>query len=212
MDQVFSLICRKDPGNEAVVLENPKSEDFQIARSMLFPGLLKTLTEHRSTGVSNGVKLFECSDVVLQDHGQNGGKPSDTGARNERRFAAVYTGSRSGFEIIHGLLDRVMQLLDVAPSEEYSPEGAAQAKALRKAGRPTATNGEYSIAEDPNLAPADSSGTFFPGRGAMVLYRKSKQVPWKKIGFLGTLHPRVIKNFELSFPASAIELTIQEFE
>lgn len=35
------------------------------------------------------------------------------GARNERRLCALYCGKSSGFEIIHGLLDRVMQLLGV---------------------------------------------------------------------------------------------------
>lgn len=175
---------------------------------MLFPGLLKTLSEHQDMKFSSGVKLFECSDVVLMD---TSGK-SDTGSRNERRFAAIYTGPKSGFEIIHGLLDRLMQLLDVAPSVEYTAEGAAQASNLRRPGKPVAANGEYSIAEDMEFAPADSSGTFFPGRGAMVLYRKNKTDNWRKIGFLGVLHPQVLKNFDLSFPASALELIVQGFE
>ncbi len=205
---MFLHLRRKNPGNEAVVLANPKTQEFQIARSMLFPGLLKTLSEHRSMGFASGVKLFECSDVVLMD---TTGK-SDTGSRNERRFAAVYTGPKSGFEIIHGLLDRLMQLLDIAPSEEYTAEGAAQARKLRRPGKPVASNGEYAIAEDLELAPMDSSGTFFPGRGAKVLYRKKATDEWKKIGFLGVLHPQVLKNFELTFPTSALELIVQGFE
>ena len=40
---------------------------------------------------------------------------SDVGARNERRLCAVNYNKSPGFEVIHGLLDRVMQLLEVPP-------------------------------------------------------------------------------------------------
>lgn len=39
----------------------------------------------------------------------------DVGARNSRRFCAVYYNRSPGFEVIHGLLDRTMQLLEVKP-------------------------------------------------------------------------------------------------
>lgn len=39
--------------------------------------------------------------------------PPDVGARNSRRFCAVYYNKSPGFEVIHGLLDRTMQLLEV---------------------------------------------------------------------------------------------------
>ena len=35
------------------------------------------------------------------------------GARNERRLCAVYYSKTSGFEVIHGLLDRLMLLLGI---------------------------------------------------------------------------------------------------
>jgi phenylalanyl-tRNA synthetase beta chain len=38
------------------------------------------------------------------------------GARNERHLAAIFYNKSPGFEIIHGLLDRVMQLLEVSDS------------------------------------------------------------------------------------------------
>lgn len=37
----------------------------------------------------------------------------DVGARNCRRLCAVYYNKNPGFEVIHGLLDRTMQLLEV---------------------------------------------------------------------------------------------------
>lgn len=38
---------------------------------------------------------------------------ADVGARNERRLCAVNYNKTSGFEVIHGLLDRILQLLEV---------------------------------------------------------------------------------------------------
>ena len=53
------------------------------------------------------LKLFEISDIVLRDAG------AEVGARNERHLSAVFYNTSPGFEVIHGLLDRVMQLLEV---------------------------------------------------------------------------------------------------
>jgi len=41
----------------------------------------------------------------------------DVGARNQRNFCAVYYSKTSGFEVIKGLLDRTMQLLEAPPGE-----------------------------------------------------------------------------------------------
>lgn len=53
------------------------------------------------------VRLFEMSDVVLVSNS------GDTGARNCRRLAALYSGKTSGFETILGLLNRIMEVLGV---------------------------------------------------------------------------------------------------
>jgi hypothetical protein len=72
------------------------------------------------------VRLFEVSDVVLKDDN------ADVGASNHRRLIALYSAQTASFEvrvspplsiedlhddisiqIIHGLLDRIMQMLDV---------------------------------------------------------------------------------------------------
>ncbi|XP_042596143.1 phenylalanine--tRNA ligase beta subunit-like [Cyprinus carpio] len=91
----------------AVHISNPKTADFQVARTSLLPGLLKTIAANRKMPLP--LKLFEISDVVLKD------ETKDVGARNNRRLCAVYYNKSPGFEVIHGLLDRVMQLLDVKP-------------------------------------------------------------------------------------------------
>ena len=73
------------------------------------PGLLKTLRENRHVGVP--VKIFEVGDVVLKD------SSLERKSRNERRFAAAWCGKSSGFEVVHGLLDRIMLMLRAAYAE-----------------------------------------------------------------------------------------------
>merc|ERR1711963_1102583 len=93
----FSLCSRDDVASKmrkdiknipAVHISNPKT--LEANRKMPLP-----------------LKLFEISDVVLKDAG------AEDGARNERHLSAVFYNTSPGFEVIHGLLDRVMQLLEV---------------------------------------------------------------------------------------------------
>ncbi|KAJ1368453.1 Phenylalanine--tRNA ligase beta subunit [Parelaphostrongylus tenuis] len=107
----ISTRLRDEKALENVVhISNPKTQEFQVARSSLLPGLMKTLLSNRDMPLP--LKLFELQDVVLRD------PKSDVGARNERRLAAVFYNKTAGFEIIHGFLDRIMRLLDVNPSKD----------------------------------------------------------------------------------------------
>ncbi|KAF7470097.1 Hypothetical predicted protein [Marmota monax] len=81
-----------------------------VARTTLLPGLLKTIAANRKMPLP--LKLFEISDIVVKD------STKDVGAKNYRHLCAVYYNKNPGFEIIHGLLDRIMQLLDVPPSKD----------------------------------------------------------------------------------------------
>jgi phenylalanyl-tRNA synthetase beta chain len=78
----------------------------------LLPGLLKTVQSNLKMPLP--MKLFEISDVVLKTN------LTDVGAKNERRLCALNYSKLPGFETIHGLLDRVMQLLEVPPTEQAS--------------------------------------------------------------------------------------------
>lgn len=62
-------------------------------------------------------KLFEVSDVVLRDD------TTEIGAYNTRRLCAVYANKSAGFEIIHGLIDRVLTLLEVPWSPNKDKNG-----------------------------------------------------------------------------------------
>ena len=83
---------------------------FQVARTTLLPGLLKTIAANQKMPLP--LKIFEVSDVVLKDSKK--GKISlcdgehdqvsapfcaDVGARNHRRLCAVYYSKTPGFEV-----------------------------------------------------------------------------------------------------------------
>ena len=110
----FSLCSRDDVSvklrqpfeeGEVVHIGNPKTLEFQVARTTLLPGLLKTVQANRKMPLP--IKLFEISDVVIRD------PTNEVGAKNERRICALNYNKSPGFETVHGLLDRIMQLLEV---------------------------------------------------------------------------------------------------
>lgn len=111
----FALCSREDVSTKfgrpieqvpAVHISNPKTLEFQVARTSLLSGVLKTLASNKNMPLP--LKLFEISDVVLAD------ASTEVGARNERRMVAINCNKSAGFEVVHGLLDRVMQLLEVS--------------------------------------------------------------------------------------------------
>ena len=210
----FALVAREDNfgrmlvtegaggGPRAVVLANPKTEDFQIGRTALVPGLLKSLASNRGASLREGLRLFEVSDVMMLD------ASADTGARNERHLAALYTGPTAGYEVIHGLADRLMTLLEV-PNVPYSWErqqpGAEGAPAAPLYGR-----GGLRY----RLQPETEVASYFPGRAArVVLERRAPDGTLSEtaIGTLGVLHPEVLANFELAFPVSVLEINVEHF-
>ncbi|XP_011865085.1 PREDICTED: probable phenylalanine--tRNA ligase beta subunit [Vollenhovia emeryi] len=120
----FSLCSREDVADKlghkiedvpAVHISNPKTLEFQVARTTLLSGLLKTIAANKKMPLPH--KLFEVSDVVLRDD------TAEVGARNNRRLCAVYGNKSAGFEVIHGLIDRVLLLLEVPWSVNKDEDG-----------------------------------------------------------------------------------------
>ncbi|CAL7934786.1 unnamed protein product [Xylocopa violacea] len=118
-----------------VYISNPKTLEFQVARTTLLPGLLKTLAANKRIPLPH--KLFEVSDIVLKDNN------AAVGARNNRHLCAIYCNKSDGFEIIHGLLDRMLQILEIPWSGDQTKDG-------------------YYLC-------ADDDPTFFPHRCAKIL-------------------------------------------
>lgn len=132
----YALLKKSDPGREAVVLANPKTVEFEVVHTSLIPAMLKTVASNKKMPLP--LRIFQVADVVLQD------PQHEVSARNERHLCAVHCGMSSGFEIVHGLLDRVMLMINVPLASAPGGKG-------------------YSIR--PSSLP-----TFFPGRQAEVLY------------------------------------------
>eukprot|EP00252_Welwitschia_mirabilis_P019812 TRINITY_DN4694_c0_g2_i1.p1 TRINITY_DN4694_c0_g2~~TRINITY_DN4694_c0_g2_i1.p1 ORF type:complete len:591 (+),score=130.08 TRINITY_DN4694_c0_g2_i1:313-2085(+) len=101
----FCMINRRDDGKTAVVIANPRTSDFEVVRTSLLPGILKTTGHNKDH--PRPIKIFEVGDVVILD------EKKEVGACNQRRLAALYCNSNSGFEVIHGLVDRIMEVVNV---------------------------------------------------------------------------------------------------
>ncbi|KAI8634948.1 phenylalanyl-tRNA synthetase [Xylariaceae sp. FL1651] len=190
-DENFAWLNRKDDGKTAVKLANPKTAEYQIVRTSLLPGLLKTIRENKNHSVP--IKVFETSDVVFKD------EKAERKARNERHFSAAIYGKTSGFEQVHGLLDRVMLML-------------RQAFVTREEG--LEKNIDFEVRENHTkrdgywLEPIDEP-TFFSGRAAAIYLRLDGKET--RIGEFGILHPTVLENFDLKFPVSTLEMNLEVF-
>lgn len=128
----------------------------------------------------------------------------DVGSRNERHLCAVNYSKSPGFEVLHGLLDRVMQLLEVP----FDSDGGHCGYHLKPIEgffsyltiSIMTVNAFYFIAQSIFL-----DDTYFSGRTAEIIFEG------KPIGVLGVLHPEVVTNFELNMPCSAFEISIEPF-
>lgn len=166
-DENFAWLNRKDDGTTAVRLANPKTAEYQIVRTSLLPGLLKTIRENKKHSVP--IKVFEVSDVAFKD------ESLERKSRNERHFAAAWYGKTSGFEIVHGLLDRVLLMLKTAfVTHEEGLDGKK-------------VDGYWIDEID--------EATFFAGHAAAIYLRVDGKA--ERIGEFGILHPTVLDKFEL---------------
>jgi len=125
-DENFKMMGLVDDDKTAVTLANAKAQEFQLVRTSLLPGLLKVLFSNLAYPLP--IKIFELSDVAVLDSSR------DVGSRNVRRLGALYTGTTSGFEVVHGLLDRLMALNDSRFVAADSAE-AKNAETLAKEGK-----------------------------------------------------------------------------
>ncbi|KAH8830461.1 phenylalanyl-tRNA synthetase subunit beta [Flagelloscypha sp. PMI_526] len=190
-EENFEFLNRKDDGTTAAKIGNPKTLEFQVVRTTLLPGLLKTVRENKSHALP--IKIFETGDIVLKD------------SSREHTAGAVWCNKAAGFEMVHGMLDRAMKMLEVP----YIVNSSSKAET------------GYYIKES-------SDPAFFEGRAATIYYRPKPAKPGlgavtdkvarvfhledKEIGVLGVLHPTVLTNFEIQYPCSALEFTLEPFK
>ncbi|KAJ3810123.1 phenylalanyl-tRNA synthetase subunit beta [Lentinula aff. lateritia] len=199
-EENFAFLNHEDDNNTAVKIANPKTLEFQVVRTTLIPGLLKTIRENRSHSLP--LKIFETGDVVFKDIKR------ERQSRNERHAAAVWCNKTAGFEIVHGVFDRAMKMLEI-PRISSSDSNAETGYYMKETSDPM----------------------FFPGRAATIYYRspplrrkgtleKLKQDAKTIIhvhddlvlGTLGILHPSVLEKFDIQYPCSAVEFTLDPFK
>ncbi|KAK3369998.1 phenylalanyl-tRNA synthetase beta chain [Podospora didyma] len=188
----FEWLNRVDDGTTAIKLANPKTAEYQVVRTSLLPGLLKTIRENKSVALP--LKITETSDIAVKDPG------SERRARNERRWAAAFYGKTSGFEVVHGLLDRVLSMLRIS---FITHEEGLTGKSM-----------DFKVTENPS--PEDgyfikeiNEPTFFDGRAAAIYLRLGGKV--QRIGEFGVLHPTVLEKFDLRYPVSTLEINLEVF-
>ena len=180
-DENFKFLLDNDD-SLAVQLENPKTIEYQVVRTSLIPGILKTIKENKNHSLP--IKVFETGDIVYK-------VPTDErGARNQRNWSAAYAGKKSGFEFIQGLLTKIMQTMRV-PWLETNEQNSNK-------------RGFWTVADD-------EKKMFFPGRGAAIYFRAKPDTEAIKIGHLGVLHPEVLANFEIPFALSVVEINAEVF-
>ncbi|KAI7840445.1 hypothetical protein COHA_005871 [Chlorella ohadii] len=177
----FEALRRQDDGTTAACIGNPATAEFEVCRTSLLPGALKTLGANRDAPLP--VKLFEVSDVILLT-GNKG-----CGAANRRRLVAVHCDRAASFETVHGLLNRLMEVLSVPYTGDSDPAAAAVRQQL-------GGGYEWRAEDDP---------TFFPGRHASVLFRG------ERVGQFGIIHPEVLAAFDIVNPVAALELDLEPF-
>ncbi len=119
----------------------PRLQSIKLCVHRCFRVSLKRFAKIK---ISLPVQVFEVSDVAFKDAGEK-----QRMARNERHVAAIYCNKAAGFEIVHGLLDKLMMMLDV-PRIFNGDEKAQRGYYLREA-------------EDPS---------FSPGRAAHIVLRR----------------------------------------
>ncbi|KAI8140510.1 beta subunit of phenylalanyl-tRNA synthetase [Fennellomyces sp. T-0311] len=179
-DENFKFLNRKDD-NTAIQLANPKTIEYQVVRTSLLPGVLKTINSNKKLPLP--IKVFEVSDVGMKDESR------ERRTCNERRVCAAYMSKTSGFEVIHGLLNRLMEMFST--------------KLISKASKDLG----YWIVES-------EQPTYFPGRSADIYLRYVNEKGERKeeaIGSFGVLHPNVLNNFELTHPATVLEFNLEPF-
>lgn len=179
-----------------VRLKNPLSEERNVLRSSLLPGLLEALKRARRRGEANarlfsiGARFLKRSSIAPSEAAQKA-RPAmaeDSGALPEERpsFAAVIAGSRAEY-----------LSLKPADVDVYDAKGLAVELVERLTGRAASVRW---------LGVTDATRHLHP-RGAAGIFIEDQQV-----GTFGPLHPELIEALDLGGSALAIELCLAAVE
>lgn len=178
----------------AVRMLNPLSEEHQLMRLSLLPGLLKAVSYNQDRGRAD-VWLFETGLTYEKDSSTV--DRSGTGTRETPRVSAIIAGESvlsvwdgqkstrpTDFYLMKGVLENLLQRLCV-PADKVG-----------------------------FVVESDIPKWFHPSRSCRVQFKKhprDKSAP-VIIGWLGEIHPAVAESYGLKKPACAFELNIDSLQ
>jgi phenylalanyl-tRNA synthetase beta chain len=194
------------PVKDAAYLSNPVNVEYEIIRTTLLPGALKTLAHNKSISHKEGIKLFEISDVVTLTPAS---AADEVGAKNRRKLIGLYAAPSSSLGVIHGLVDRVFRACQIIPKESY---GLTSLSAEEYGGLKRISRADVCYDLQANTDPL-----YFPGMGADVVLRKrscagdgeEEKDEGLVVGTMGVIHPDVLAKFEISYPCCVVELDLE---
>jgi phenylalanyl-tRNA synthetase beta chain len=166
-------------------IENPLSQELSVMRPLLLPGMLDA-ARHNAAHGRPGVALFESAHAYLPagalEPAPEGSPGGATPADEHHRLAALLT--------------------EAAPQGWRTPAGAADfyaVKALLEALMEAAGIGGWRV-EEGRRGPRPF---LHPGRAASVVSAEGVQLGW-----IGELHPLVLREWELQGTGAAFELEV----
>ena len=164
---------------ELLRIDNPLSEDQSVMRPLLLPGLLDG-ARHNAAHGQPGVRLFESAHVYRSakplDRAPQGSPAGDKPADEQHHLAALIT--------------------EAAPAGWRSPARPGDFFAVR-----TLLDPVMDAAGVPWRVEAATRPFLHPGRSARVVAGDGLELGW-----LGELHPLVLRDWELPDTAAAFEL------
>lgn len=183
------LLKESDP--RIAHIGNPKASDFEAGRTTLLPGLLDSIEENKKNKLP--LKMFEIGDVILKVNGDDDDMKGmwnhqeifdkTIGAVNQRRLAVVCSNvNSSDLDITHGSLDYVFKKMFLKKKYSYK---------LRRSARP------YLFGEL-------QSDVFLVNNET-----KEEVYPDEPIGYMGVVHPLILKEMGWKYPISCLELNFQ---
>jgi phenylalanyl-tRNA synthetase beta chain len=172
---------------EPLRIQNPLSEDHCLMRPLLLPGLLDA-AQHNAAHGRPGIALFESGHVYL---------PAGP-------LEPAPDGSPRGQTPSHEATHISTLLTEAAPTGWRSPGREADfyaTKALLDALMEGAGLEGWRVEE---LAPDGGRAFLHPGRSAAVVTSEGVELGW-----IGEVHPLVLREWELQGPAGALDLNAE---
>lgn len=100
--EMFSNMLRgEEEEKTAVKIGYAKTKELDFVRTSLVPGLLKSIEANKANQLP--YKIFEISDCCQIDDS------NEVGAINRRKLCFAYCNTFSGFEILQGMVDKLMK-------------------------------------------------------------------------------------------------------